>query len=253
MESNKFSIQSALKTMNLSSVVMKTITEDIDIWTTFGKKDSTLLRAKLIKMFDANKLDPESRFMVFFFFAVIKNRNRVLAHFESLPDTIKAAPPVAKAKDFIVNYIVQYTSQETTKRFAAVHLPTTMPGLDLMATALYSDWSDYSLENNIITKQTFSQINLNSELQNKNKDAQRMFWDHIVKTSNNEARVNKTVTVELKFHEEYYSTAAKDKYLLIDLKFMEIEPKDKNTGYTMDEVKKWFNDLKKAQEMEKGK
>jgi len=242
-----FSVSKALADISASDTTITLLTQDNSIWDMFGKKNSHLLRIKLFKLMDDYKLDSESKFMVFFFFAAIKNKNRILSSFDDLSDQIKSVPSVTKAKEFINDVMVQYTSQETTKKFAAVHLPTTMPGLDIMLSALMIDHSIQALENKIYTKQTFTQIHVDNTLQTINMAAQRMFWDTTVKTSRNQARASKSVTEDLKFNEQYYMTSADDKYKLMTIDMKELEPANIGTGYTKVEVEKWFNDLKTAQ------
>jgi hypothetical protein len=244
MSTNFFSVAEALKSVSVSSSTLKVLTDDLEIWDVFGKKDSHKLRAKLFKLFSAAKLDNETIFTVYFFFATIKNRNRVLASFEELPDDIKSISSVKGAIKFISEVMVQYTSEETSKRFAAVHLPTTMPGLDLLATALITENTMDAYVNNIVNKQTFAQININSELQAINKAAQENFWNNIVKSSRNEARSSKRVTEDLKFNENYYKTSANDKYLLLDINMNEVVPADTALGYTKEEVTTWFQKIK---------
>lgn len=247
MSMNIFSVATALSTMEVKADSLKFLTEENSIWDMFGKKDSHLLRAKLFKLMKEAKLSNEERFMVFFFFAVIKNKKRVMESFDQLPEEIRALTSVVKAKQFINDTLVQYTSQETNKKFAVVHLPTTMPGLDILLTAFILDDKEESLTNAICTKQTFAQINIDSSLQAINKTAQQLFWDTMVKKSKNEARINKTVTDDLKFHEDYYETSAKDKYNLVNIKFKEIKPKDEKVGYSKEELLSWFKEVKKEQ------
>jgi hypothetical protein len=238
-----FSVAKALKETKASKSTLKNVAETEFAWNTFGKKDSHLLRAKLFNIFNKNKVEIEARFMVYFFFAMIKNRSRILNSFDELPENFKNMTSVQSAKTFITDHMVQYTSQESSKKFAAVHLPTTMPGLDIMATALTCEDNFEDLENIIYTKQTFAQIHIDEKLQGINRAAQKMFWDSMVKTSHNQARNTKQVTEEFKFHENYYNTSAADKYFLIDVNNEEVPPKDTNTGYTDDEVKKWFKNI----------
>lgn len=245
--SNLFSIAECLKEITVSADMTKILTEDASMWNMFGKKDSHLLRAKLFKLMAEKKLNTEAKFVVFFFFSVIKNRNRVMASFDELPDNIKSLPSVSQAKEFISTVIVQYTSQESSKKFAAVHLPTTMPGLDLMLTALLTNDHKDEIEKNIIAKQTFAQINVDATLQSTNKSHQQVFWNSVVQSSKNEARINKTVTEELKFNESYYNTSASDKYLLVDLDMKEIAPQNATTGYTLEEIHKWVTLVKSQQ------
>lgn len=248
-----FTVGKALSEMSSADETLRLLTDDNGFWNMFGKKDSHLLRAKLFKIFGEAKLDQETRFMVYFFFSVIKNRTRVLASFEELPPDVKALPAVTKAKEFILNYLVQYTSQESSKKFAVVHLPTTMPGLDIMITALTSENSMASMESRIYTKQTFCQLNLNSELQSINKAAQQMLWDTVIKSSKNEARVAKTVTEDLKFHSNFYDTSASDKYNLVDINMKEIPPTNAALGYTKKDMETWFQKIKKDQENKSAK
>jgi len=242
-----FTVATALSGISVDKTMVSNLTKDNAQWMMFGKKDSHLLRAKLFKLFASKKLSKEAIFVTFFFFALIKNRNRVMDSFEHMEENIKSMKSVVDAKTFITEHIVQYTSQETPTRFAAVHLPTTMPGLDIMITALVCDNDLAEIENKIIPKQTFTQLNVNEVLQAKNKAGQMAFWNNVVKSSKNEARKNKSVDEELKFHEDYYNTSAADKYKLIDLTFKEINPKEPTVGYTEEEIIGWFKMIKEEQ------
>jgi len=258
MNEGIFSVTTALSKVAVNDSTLHALTKDTSQWEMFGKKNSHLLRAKLFRLYADAKLDSETIFVIHFLFAVIKNKGRVLSSLAELPDEVKSLPSVTKAKDFITESLVQYVSAEGNKMFAVVHLPTTMPGLDVLSAALICDQSNEALANNIITRQTFAQININAELQEKNKAAQRLFWDSIVKSSKNQARVDKRVTEELKFHEPYYNTAAADRYKLINLKMQEVAPKNESLGYSMEEVTTWFYTVKTQQKaviekIEKGK
>jgi len=242
-----FTVEQALSSMKLQDSDVKVLTEDSSIWDTFGKKNSHLLRAKLWKIMEEAKVEKEVRFVIFFLFAMIKNRERVLDAIDNLPEKVKTLPSVIKAKAFIESYLVQYTYQETAKKFAVVHLPTTMPGLDLLCTALVCGDTEEDLNKNIISKQTFSQIYVSQNLQEENKTYQRVFWEKIVTTSKNEERTSKRLTVDLKFHEEFYNTAASDKYLLLDYSLKEVKPKSVDSGYTKEEMLAWFKSVKAEQ------
>jgi hypothetical protein len=246
--SSIFSVAQALKEVQVDGAILKAITDEEINWNMFGKKDSHLHRAKLFKMFRDKKATPHTIFMIFFLFSVIKNKARVLESIDNLPESVKTMKALLDAKEFIKDNIVQYTSQESSKTFAAVHLPTTMPGLDLLVTAIAMMNLADVVTNYIIPKQTFAQIKINGALQEENKAAQRNFWDNVVRSSKNTARQAKTVTDELKFHEDYYNTSATDTYLLIDLDMKEVEPKDSKAGYTKDEIQTWFNNIKKTAE-----
>jgi len=248
-----FSVAKALNHISVSSDTLAVLTKDPYYWQTFGKTDSNILRAKLFRMYRDKKIDNETIFIIHFFFAVVKNKKRVLDSIENLPEEVKTLSSVMKAKDFIRDNLVQYVSQETSRNFAVVHLPTTMPGLDIMLTALTLPNTQDSLTNHIFTKQTFAQLNINKELQSINKAAQENFWNNVVKTSKNQARVERKVTEELKFHEDYYNTSAADTYNLIDINFNEVPPKNSTTGYTKEEIVNWFVRLKHDQDLKTGK
>jgi len=246
MTTNIYSISEHLKSVSVTSETLNLIEGGAEIWDMFGKKNSHLLRAKLFKLFSEKKVPGDAILMIFFFFSVIKNKTRVLNSFDELPDSMKANPSTIKAKEFIQDTLVQYTTQETAKKFAVVHLPTTSPGLDIMLSALICQESE--LEAKIYSKQTFAQLNLNAELQAINKTHQTVFWNNVVKSSKNEARKSKGVSEDLKFHEDYYNTSAADKYLLIDLDLKEVQPSAPEVGYTKDDILKWFQNLKKSKE-----
>jgi hypothetical protein len=246
MSNNIYSISEHLKQVSVTPESLSLIEDGADIWDMFGKKNSHLLRAKLFKLFADKKVPGDSILMIFFFFAVIKNKTRVLNSFDELPDTMKANSSTIKAKEFIQDSLVQYTTQETAKKFAVVHLPTTSPGLDIMLTALICQETE--IEAKIYSKQTFAQLNLNDELQAINKTQQTMFWNNTVKSSKNEARKNKGVTEDLKFHEDYYNTSAADKYLLVDLNLKEVNPSAPEVGYTKADILAWYKTLIKDKE-----
>lgn len=241
ISSSVLSVSEAIKELSISNANWNVLTAEESIWATFGKKDSNLLRAKLFKIFREEKLTKDDILFVFILCAAIKNQNRILEHMDNLPESVKGMSHFKTTKDFIAKRLVQYVYQETFTKFAVVHLPTTMPGLDVYLTAKMFSKSDENL-NMLIGKQTFAQLNLDTEMQNKNKAAQMNFWNNIVKGSKNpdpEKRGKK-----LGFVEEFYQTSANDKYLLLDDKLNEVKPVSSDLGYTDKEIKVWYNSLK---------
>jgi hypothetical protein len=245
MASILFTVSSALKELKVDDGSINDFTKDPNIWLNFGKRDSHTLRAKLFKLFRENKLSEEAKTIVFFFFSVIKNKDRVLSAVETLPDEIKANSSVTEAVGFIRSKLVQYTTQENNNNFAVVHLPTTMPGLDIMLNSLLLDPSnpDYALDDVLIKKATFAQLWVGSDLQATNKSHQKHFWDNVVVTSRNSARTGQNTMEKLQFHEAYYETSSKDTYKLITLDKKEVDPKDMKIGYTRQEFLDWFKNL----------
>lgn len=236
-----FSVTDAINRISLSKDMLKLIQNKDEVWGTFGKSNSHLLRAKLFKLFEKEKVSSNTILMVFILFAAIKNQKRVLDHIDNLPQEIASMPEISSAKAFINKRIVQYFSQENSEKFAAIHLPTTMPGLDITLTAVMYSKSEENF-NMLIGKQTFAQINIDSNLQALNKTAQMDFWNRIVTNSRNpeEGRKGK----KMGFVEEYYNTSANDKYLLMDKNLKEVMPSNREIGYTMEDLKSWYNNLK---------
>lgn len=241
---SNITVSDALEGLKISNDVMKVITSQRDIWMTFGKKNSHLLRAQLFKMFEDAKLTAEGRFMIFYFFAMIKNKNRVLDAMDNLTQQIKSEKWFKEVQTFIKTKLVQYVSEEKNGKFAVVHLPTTMPGLDILSFALASDGS-LKVVDEIIKRQCFAQLDLDDDLQAENKAGQIAFWDNIVRKSNN----SNQSAFKQGFQEEFYNTSAGDKYCLLDQKLAEVTVPP--GGYSKSDVEKWFEDLFSDREVAK--
>jgi len=232
---SQVTVAKALDKISISQALVTYIRDKKDIWPTFGKKNSHLLRAQLFRMYEAAGLSSEEIFMIHFFFAVIKNRDRVKQAMENMEQEDKAKKWYKKVYDFIDKKLVQYVSQEKNGKFAVVHLPTTMPGLDLLCTALTMEKDTEDLSE-IIGKQTFAQLDLDDDLQAKNKTAQIEFWNNTVKTTRNPDQSAQKVG----FVEDFYNTSAGDTYFLVTIDGKEVEPDNLGTGYTEQEIYTWF-------------
>lgn len=230
------SVSDALEGLKLSTGILGVITAQREIWMTFGKKNSHLLRAQLFKMFEDAKITSEGRFMIFYFFSMIKNKVRVLDAMENLPQTVKSEKWFKEVQTFIKNKLVQYVTEERNGKFAVVHLPTTMPGLDILSFAMATDGSESAIEN-IIKRQCFAQLDLDDDLQAQNKAAQLTFWDTQVVKSNN---ANQTA-FKKGFQEDFYNTSAGDKYALLDVKLAEVEVPP--GGYSKSDIESWYSRL----------
>jgi ribosomal protein S15P/S13E len=235
-----FTVDTALTKLNLSAEAAKAIQDKTDIWETFGKKNSNLLRAKLFKLFDAENMSKEARMMIFVLFAAIKNLKRVKEHLENLPDDITSLKEMAEARSFMDRRLVQYVTQENPTKFAVVHLPTTMPGLDLLLTAMMNDYDDDFPTEELIPKMTFTQMDINEDLQLANKNAQMEFWNETVTTSNNP---NQDIYRQNKgFNLKFYNTAASDKYDFLNPDMTVF--KTPKTGMTEELLEEWYRKVK---------
>lgn len=232
------SVSKALEKINISDSLVKYIRDKRSVWTTFGKKNSHLLRAQLFRMYESANLKADEIFMIHFFFSVIKNQGRVKTAMDNMEQSDKSKNWYKKVYEFIDKKLVQYVSQEKNGKFAVVHLPTTMPGLDILCTALTMENTEEDFEE-LIGKQTFAQLNLDSDMQARNKEKQRTFWTNVVQGSRNPDQS----ATKSGFVEEFYNTSAGDKYNLIDLNNKEVEPSDSDEGFNEAEIKKWFDQV----------
>lgn len=232
------SVSKALEAISISDSIIKYVRDNRDVWTTFGKKNSHLLRAQLFRMYESATLQKEEIFMIHFFFSVIKNRDRVLNALNNMEQSEKSKSWYTKVHNFIDKKLVQYVSQEKNGKFAVVHLPTTMPGLDLLCTVMTMKGTNEEFDE-LVGKQTFAQLNLSEELQNENKEKQRTFWEKTISGSRNPDQNS----YKAGFVEEFYNNSAGDKYNLITLKGAEYEPDDIDEGFTREQVRRWFDGI----------
>ena len=237
-----FSVNSALNTLRLRPELKTAIANKSDIWDTFGKKNSHLLRAKLYKLFDAENLSMDGRMMIHILFSAIKNLNRVKEHLDSLPEEITSLKEMAEARNFMDRRLVQYVTQENNQKFAVVHLPTTMPGLDLLLMAIMNDYDESFLMDEMVGKMTFTQMDIDEDLQSSNRAAQVEFWNETVTTSKNP---NQDIYRQNKgFNQKYYDTASSDKYQFINEDFSVFRPANQRVGMTEEDLKKWYRAVK---------
>lgn len=228
-------VAAAIAKMQLDKDTDDILKKHMDSWATFGKMNSHLYRKWLMNLMIQDKLDGTSMFMVYFMFGVIKSQPRILKNLPSLPPDIKAMPWFSKVQNFIMSRVVQYVTQAKDQtKFPAVNIPTTNPGMDILAYLLSTNPSDVGLDG-LTKRPTFTQLNLNVEMQNKAKAGYQFYWDSVVMGSK-----NKESSEEPKFREEYYQTSAADKYNLLKIKkdwsFYEFPPASVSTGYTEKEI-----------------
>jgi len=237
-------VEEALNMMALSKSLADFISVNKSVWVNFGKMNSHLYRAQLMSIFESRKMSPTAITMTYFFACVIKSKPRILKAMETLPEEIKSEEWFYQVKDFYSTATEQYvTRAEKTKKYPVVNIPNTNPGLDIMLYLLMSEETDRTLAN-LKDRVTFTQINLAPDMQTLAKSGYEKFWNETVKGTKNEDKPE-----EPKMREEYYKNPAGDKYSLVNLNLSIFPPKDKNTGFTREEIdaylKKFNTDLTK--------
>jgi len=232
-------VATALSKLSFSENLLKYIENNRSMWPNLGKMTSHLYREKFMKMMDANSLTPEARFMVFFFFSVIKNQPRVLKELNNMSADVKAEAWYNPTKDFIASHVTQYvTSTVGNNKMPAVNIPSCNPGLDILVFSLITNPADQTIEK-VRTRTTFTQLDLDSGAQAEAKKGYAEYWDNIVKGTKNE-----TKTEAPKMREDYYNTIAGDRYKLLDINLKEIDAP--SGGYTKDFVLKYFKDIQES-------
>lgn len=222
MSSSEFSntltgVAKSMTKMALSDSLKTFLVSNHDLWESFGKMSSHLYRADLMLRMEKAELKPDEKFMVYVMFSVIKNQPRVIKAMKAMSEAEKNMTWYNPVFNFISNSICQYVTQATTTgKFPAVNIPSSNPGLDILIFQMTTKPENCTLEN-LKNRPTFSQLNLNQEMQARAKEGYSNYWDNIVKGTKNTAKVE-----EPKMREEYYNTGANDKYRLLDIKLKEI-------------------------------
>lgn len=230
-------VRASLNKLILSDDLKAYIASNKSNWANFGKMTSHLYREKLMKMFDTNNLSSESKFMVFFFFSVIKNQPRVLKAMNSLPSEVQNSSWFNGTKDFISTQVTQYVTQTSgNTKFPAVNIPSCNPGLDILVFCLITNPEDKTVEV-LRNRTTFAQLDLDADMQSQAKIGYANYWDNIVQGTK-----NTTTTEEPKMRENYYATTAGDKYKLINSKMEEIPVPI--GGYSRKDIEKYMINTK---------
>jgi hypothetical protein len=240
-------VQEALSTMKLDMDLLTYLTSNRDMWAMFGKMNSHLYRARLMRMMTEANLDGTSRFMVFFLFGVVKNKDRILKSMEEMTETDKSRSWYNPVREFITARVTQYVSDVSrSRKFPAVNIPNCNPGLDLLVYLLITPVNERSYYE-AAKRPTFSQLNLGDVLQDMARDGNQEFWDMIVRESKNPDAVPMKLPPP-EFREAYYLNAAQDKYLLVGSDLKEVPPQSLKDGYTMFEMYEYFCSVDLKQE-----
>jgi len=237
--SETMGVTNALSKLSFSDSLKKYIDNNQNMWANFGKMTSHLYREKLMKLMDNNGLTSEAKFMVFFFFSVIKNQPRVLKELNNMPSETKAEPWYNPTRDFIASHVTQYVTATTgNSKMPAVNIPSCNPGMDILVYCLITNPADIKIEN-VRNRTTFTQLYLNDDLQAEAKVGYAHYWNNVVKGTKNEQK-----TEAPKMRDDYYETIAGDRYKLLSLDLKEIEAP--NGGYDRKFVEKYFKDIIKS-------
>jgi len=227
----------ALSKMKMDQGMLTYIQSKSNIWVNFGKMNSHLYREKLMKMFDTANLSAEARFMVFFFFSVIKSQPRILKAMGNMSDDDKAKSWYTEVREFIQANVTQYvTGAKNNLKMPAVNIPSCNPGLDILVFSLITPPNMKTIKN-LRNRTTFCQLQLDSEMQKEAEAGYNYYWDEIVKSSRNPDK-----TEEPKARKDYYETSAADKYLLVGMDLKEI--KAPVSGYTQENIEKYLLEQK---------
>lgn len=239
MNDSVFPLRLALTRVSFSQRLLDELAE-VD-WTSFGKMNSHIYRKLLMERFAKANLTSEEVFMIYFLFSAVKNQERVLDGLDTMSDDMKALAWFSKVRAFVDSNLTQYVSaKKKTKKFPAVNIPVTFPGLDLLCWAIWVPSSSWSLTE-MYRRTTTSQLDLDDMAQSRAKEGYAYFWNEIVVgTKNPDAKDLKLPAPAMR--EEYYKNSANDKYPLIswELKIVTI-PRD---GYSERALMDWFYNVK---------
>jgi len=231
-----------VKGMMASKDLLKLIIANRSAFTSFGKKNSHILRKKLTDLMVAEELSMDAQFMLYFFCSLMKNKTRVLQAITKLPEEFTGSVWFTELEEFIKDHMVQFPNEETEDKFAMIHLPATNPPLTLFCYLLSLPDEDKTYDN-LISQQTFAQIDLSLEVQEENKEKMEDFWNtQITKTSNksNEKAFAKKLEKGDMFDEAIYANQEADKYILLGVDFKDFPMKDEELGYSKGDIESYI-------------
>jgi len=228
-------LKACLATIKLGDKLADWIVAREELWASFGKMNSHQYRKDLMKRFESAEMTGEERFMVYFLFSVIKNKDRVVKSLDNMSEDEKKEEWFNKVRSFIDSNLEQYVTQAAKKKkFPAVNIPVTNPGLDILCWLLHSPVEEHTLTM-ISYRTTFTQIHLSAELQDYAHEGYRAFWDETVTRTKNPDATNDKNFEAPEYKEAYYLTSAADKYPLV---FVDMSPwlVQEDEGYDLVEL-----------------
>jgi len=227
--SNAITIEDALKKMDPADPLVKMLADlaESNVWANFGKLNSHILRSILMTLMENSKLSNDAMFMVYFFCAAIKDKERIVRSMDTLPASVTGQPWFGPTKKFFTVTLVKYVSQEKAGKFATVHLPGTNPGLDIFCAMLQTP-IDNMTKDTVLSRQTGAQVHFDVHLMAINRGHMEHLWNDMIQKSNNPDKTR----YKKGFQADYYANQAGDEYYLLDVNGREIEPADTTIGYT---------------------
>jgi len=241
------SVVEALATLRMDEELRTYLLSKRGEWEMFGKMNSHLYRTILMKKMQEANLNGEQRFMVFFLFSVVKNKDRVLKAMEAMAAEDKAKTWFAPVMNFINTVTTQYVSDVVrSKKFPAVNIPNCNPGLDILTWCLITHPNKRTIWE-LSQRTTFSQLHLNTDMQAIAKEGYAEYWNNVVKSTKNPDAVPQSLP-KPEFREDYYANSVNDKYNFVNLNLQEIPPADLVNGYTEEEVLNYVRSIDPLQE-----
>jgi hypothetical protein len=241
------SVVEALSTLRMDEELKNYLLSKREEWEMFGKMNSHLYRTILMKRMEEANLNGEQRFMVFFLFSVVKNKDRVLKAMEAMAPEDKAKTWFGPVMNFINTTITQYVSDVVrSKKFPAVNIPNCNPGLDILVWCLITHPNKRTVWE-LSQRTTFSQLNLDANMQAIAREGYAEYWGNVVKISKNPDAVPQALPTP-QFMEDYYANSVNDKYLLVNLSLQEVPPADLVNGYSEAEVLDYIRSIDPLQE-----
>jgi len=230
-------VVTSLSTVTISQKMVDYFVERREDWRSFGKMNSHLYRMKLFMAMDAKKLSPEARMIVFAMASIIKSQPRIIQAMTDMPEEQRFTSDGVwfSVRSFYETECTQYVStSKRNQKFPVVNLPTTMPGLDIFWWAVCTEDSERTLSN-LKLRPTFTQMDLQADVQTVAREGYETFWNKVVKGTRNTDKVDAP-----KMREEFYENSASDKYRFVRMSAkggLEIlNPQMTSKGYSLAEV-----------------
>lgn len=183
-----------------TSILSKLKPEEFEM---FGKMSSHEYRKLFFKV--TKDLDEASRIWIIVLFTAIKSKPRVL----NAMIKFNKEPWYNMTRDFITQKMVQYTRElpMDNSRFAAVHVPHIMPSFTAICWLKITKPALRTVQN-FLENLWACQMDIPSELMERQKFWEVNFWNHTVMISRNVTRDN----TPLEFNEQFWATKSADKY-----------------------------------------
>lgn len=213
-DSKGVGVANALGSVSINQKMIEYFKGKQEDWKFFGKMDSHLYRQQLFSKMEEKKLDPEAMMLVYAMASIIKSQPRIIQAMVDMPESERFSSPGVwfAVRNFFDTECVQYVSAaKKNKKFPVVNIPNTMPGLDILWFCLCTENSERTLDK-LKIRPTFTQMDLQEDMQTVAKEGYEIFWTKIVRGSRNPDRVDPPA-----MRQEFYETSAGDKYKLVRL------------------------------------